>query len=311
MIVQMRANLLFCLGNEAETPFVAQQAAGSADRIGSCVPQRTQSTRLITQFVNALLTPGEVVELFIGRMLHLTFNVFVPSHGCMSLIQGLSRDFARMIDPHQAGSMGFLLRIELSVNDVLGWGSGEAFDFGMDMKAVAPYLGSLVNQDHQEQRGQENETFEVRKKWLVRNRELIGPDKHYVSGIAARMAASPALVREGIKVALESPANINGLVLKHYDGASFSLMRAFKQGMIDAGVEGLIPCIGKEIEEMVLDNYSPFEEELVEERTIELREEIVERKRAEDSGSKPDGNNETYEAQGTSSADTDDFIQRV
>jgi hypothetical protein len=157
----------------------------------------------------------------------------------------------------------------LRFNDVLGWGSGEAFDFGMDMKAVAPYLGSLVNQDHQEQRGQENETFEVRKKWLVRNRELIGPDKHYVSGIAARMAASPALVREGIKVALESPANINGLVLKHYDGASFSLMRAFKQGMIDAGVEGLIPCIGKEIEEMVLDNYSPFEEELVEEWGVE------------------------------------------
>ena len=160
----------------------------------------------------------------------------------------------------------------LRFNDVLGWGSGEAFDFGMDMKAVAPYLGSLVNQDHQEQRGQENETFEVRKKWLVRNRELIGPDKHYVSGIAARMAASPALVREGIKVALESPANINGLVLKHYDGASFSLMRAFKQGMIDAGVEGLIPCIGKEIEEMVLDNYSPFEEELVEEWGVETHE---------------------------------------
>ncbi len=157
----------------------------------------------------------------------------------------------------------------LRFNDVLGWGSREAFDFGMDMKAVAPYLGSLVNQDHQEQRGLENETFEVRKKWLVRNRELIGPDKHYVSGIAARMAASPELIKEGIRVALESPASINGLVLKHYDGASFSLMRAFKQGMIDAGVEGLIPCLGKEVEEMVLENYSPFEEELVEEWGVE------------------------------------------
>lgn len=157
----------------------------------------------------------------------------------------------------------------LRFNDVLGWGSGEAFDFGMDMQAVAPYIGSLVNQDHQEQRGRENETFETRKKWLVRNRELIGPDMHYVSGIAARMAASPELVKEGIKVALESPANINGLVLKHYDGASFSLMRAFKQGMVDAGVEGLTPCIGKEVEEMVLDNYSPFEEELAEEWGVE------------------------------------------
>ena len=46
-------------------------------------------------------------------------------------------------------------------------------------------------------------------------------------------------------------------------------MRAFKQGMIDAGVEGLIPCLGKEVEEMVLENYSPFEEELVEEWGVE------------------------------------------
>jgi hypothetical protein len=117
--------------------------------------------------------------------------------------------------------------------------------------------------------GNKDESFENRKRWLVRNRDLVGPDMHYVSGIAARMAASPELIKEGIRVALESPANINGLVLKHYDGASFSLMRAFKQGMIDAGVEGLSPCIGKEAEEMELDNYRPFSEELVEEWGIE------------------------------------------
>lgn len=160
-------------------------------------------------------------------------------------------------------------RCYLRLNDVFSWPAGEAKDVGLDLKAVAPYLGSLVNQDHQEQLGKENETFENRKKWLVRNRELIGPELHFVSGIAARMAASPELVKEGIKVALSSPAKINGLVLKHYDGASFSLMRAFKQGMIDAGVAGLTPCMGKEVEEMTLDNYSPFQEELVEEWGVE------------------------------------------
>ena len=137
----------------------------------------------------------------------------------------------------------------LRLNDVFSWPGGEARDVGLDLQAVAPYLGSVVNQDHQEQLGIENETFENRKKWLVRNRQLIGPDKHYVSGIATRMA--------------------NGLVLKHYDGASFSLMRAFKQGMIDAGVVGLTPCIGKEVEEMDLENYKPFREELVEEWGVE------------------------------------------
>ncbi len=160
-------------------------------------------------------------------------------------------------------------KCHLRFNDVLAWSGEAALDYGMDMKAVAPYLGSLVNQDHQEQLGRKNETCEKRKKWLAANRDFVGPDMHYVSGIAARMAASPELVREGIKVVLESPARVNGLVLKHYDGASFSLMRAFKQGIIDAGVQGLTPCIGKEVEGMELENYAPFQEELVEEWGVE------------------------------------------
>ncbi|MHC4496097.1 MAG: hypothetical protein ACYSYM_09775, partial [Planctomycetota bacterium] len=156
-------------------------------------------------------------------------------------------------------------RCHLRLNDVFAWGGGDAIDFGMDIKALSPYLGSLVNQDHQEQRGRRDEAFSMRKRWLATNRKFIGPDMHYVCGIAPRMAASPELVRAGIQVALEHPARINGLALKHYDGASFSLLRAFKQGMIEAGVQGLPQTIGKEVEEMKLDNYTRFKEELVEE----------------------------------------------
>jgi len=160
-------------------------------------------------------------------------------------------------------------KCHLRFNDVLVWSGQNALDYGLDMKAVAPYLGSLVNQDHQEQRGIKGETFEKRKEWLATNRKFIGPEMHYVSGIAARMDASPKLVRAGIKVAVEHPARVNGLALKHYDGASFSLLRAFKQGMIEAGVQGLTPAIGKEVEEMELDNYAPFQQELVEELGVE------------------------------------------
>jgi hypothetical protein len=35
--------------------------------------------------------------------------------------------------------------------------------------------------------------------------------------------------------------------------------------MIEAGVQGLTPTLGKEVEEMALDGYAPFQEELVEE----------------------------------------------
>ena len=58
-----------------------------------------------------------------------------------------------------------------------------------------------------------------------------GPDKPLISGIAPRMRATPELVRKGIRVAVQHPARIDGLALKHYDGASFSLLRAFKQGV--------------------------------------------------------------------------------
>jgi len=156
-------------------------------------------------------------------------------------------------------------KCHLRLNDVFPWSGEDAMSFGLDIKAVAPYLGSVVNQDHQEQKGRTNETFDLRKNWLQTNRNFIGPDKPLICGIAPRMNAFPELVRAGIKVALEHPARVNGLAFKHYDGASFSLMRAFKQGMIEAGVLGLAPTIGKEVEEMKLYNYVPFKEELVEE----------------------------------------------
>ena len=60
-----------------------------------------------------------------------------------------------------------------------------------------------------------------------------------VCGIAPRIEATPDLVKRGIKVALEHPAKVDGLAFKHYDGASFGLMRAFREGMIAAGVQGL------------------------------------------------------------------------
>ncbi|WP_231615874.1 hypothetical protein [Novipirellula artificiosorum] len=160
---------------------------------------------------------------------------------------------------------------QLRLNDIWFWEGRDAIESGLDLNAVAPYLGSIVNQDHTEQKGRKNEGFALRKKWLSVNRDFLGPDKPLICGIAPRMDASPKLVKEGIKVALEHPAKINGLALKHYDGASFSLLRAFKQGMIDAGVQGLTPTLGKEIEEMELENYAKFSEELVEEWGVETK----------------------------------------
>lgn len=131
-------------------------------------------------------------------------------------------------------------------------------DYSVYIEDLKPYLGSIVNQDHQEQRGNKNETFERRKEWLKWNRDIIGTNMPLICGIAPRKKATPELVKEGIRVALTHSSKVNGLALKHYDGASFGLMRAFKQGMIDAGLKGMTPTMGKEIEEMKLDNFIPI-----------------------------------------------------
>jgi len=128
-------------------------------------------------------------------------------------------------------------------------------DCGMHLDEVAPHLGTLVHQDHEEQKGKPHEDFANRKTWLTKSRRLVGPDLPIVCGIAPRMKATPELVKRGIKVALEHPAKVAGLAFKHYDGASFGLMRAFKQGMIEAGVQGLPPIIGREAEDMKLDGF--------------------------------------------------------
>jgi len=144
----------------------------------------------------------------------------------------------------------------LRYNDTYPYMNWNPRDLGMYLEDVSKYLGSVVTQDHQEQEGDSAETFKRRKKWLATDRQLIGPDMPLICGIAPRMKATPELVKAGIKVALEHPAKVNGLALKHYDGASFGLLRAFKQGMIDAGVQGLTPTIGKEFEDMELTNFT-------------------------------------------------------
>jgi len=148
----------------------------------------------------------------------------------------------------------------LRYNDTYPYRGWVLEDVGMHLDEVSLYLGSLVHQDHEEQKGKPNETFERRKAWLTKSRSLIGPDIPLICGIAPRIKATPELVKAGIKVALEHPAHVDGLAFKHYDGASFGLMRAFKQGMIEAGVQGLPPILGKEVEEMDLDGFQRIDD---------------------------------------------------
>jgi hypothetical protein len=161
-------------------------------------------------------------------------------------------------------------KCHLRYNDTYPYRRWILEDCGMHLEEVGSHLGSLVHQDHEEQKGKPNEDFANRELWLTKSRRLVGPDLPIVCGIAPRIKATPELVKRGIKVALEHPAKVAGLAFKHYDGASFGLMRAFKQGMIEAGVQGLPPILGKEVEDMKLDGFQRIDD-YVEEWGVETK----------------------------------------
>lgn len=146
-------------------------------------------------------------------------------------------------------------------NDIWRWENRtdpHATGLYLDSMLAVGAVGSVVIQDHTEQLGRGDEDFDLRDFWLTENRSFIGANTPLICSFAPRMAATPTLVKAGIKVAVQHSSNIHGLALKHLDGTSFGLMRASKQGMIDAGVQGLTPTIGKEVEDMTLSGFTKF-----------------------------------------------------
>jgi len=69
--VEVGTNLLLCLGNKAEAPFVAEDATGGPDCECAGVPQRAQAARTGIEFCKTLLAPREVIEFLVRCPLHL------------------------------------------------------------------------------------------------------------------------------------------------------------------------------------------------------------------------------------------------
>jgi hypothetical protein len=65
-----------------------------------------------------LLAPGEVIEFFISGTLHLLFDIRISRNHGMALVQRLRSNFARMVNPHEPGSMRFLFVRKVSFVDI-------------------------------------------------------------------------------------------------------------------------------------------------------------------------------------------------
>jgi hypothetical protein len=119
---------------------------------------------------------------------------------------------------------------ELRFNDCF---NGPAW--GLDVKPLKPYLDSIRVCDYSEQTG-DPARMQDKRDWLTRERAAVGKDFPMVSAIAVRPKATPELIREGVKIAVE--CGMNGITLGHYDGAEFPMLRAIRDGLKATGKIG-------------------------------------------------------------------------
>jgi hypothetical protein len=68
--------------------------------------------------MEALLAPRQVIELLRSGAVHLFLDVRVPRNHGVALVKGLGRDFARMVDSHQASGVCLLLIAEIGLGNV-------------------------------------------------------------------------------------------------------------------------------------------------------------------------------------------------
>jgi len=105
---------------------------------------------------------------------------------------------------------------------------------GLDLRALKPYVDSIRSSNYNEQSGDPAQ-IETKRKWLLSVRRAIGDEKFFLSAIGVRPEATPDLIRRGVVVSAECGAD--GLTIGHYDGATFTNLRAVREGLKLADVE--------------------------------------------------------------------------
>ena len=105
--------------------------------------------------------------------------------------------------------------------------------WGVKLTAMQPYLDSLRVMDYTEQEGNPA-LMSGKRRWLTDTRKELGKDFPILSALGVRLKATPELIREGVKIAVE--CGMDGVTLGHYDGATFPVLRAVREGLLAAGV---------------------------------------------------------------------------
>ena len=108
-----------------------------------------------------------------------------------------------------------------------------AKNWGLDLKQLRIHLDTARVCDYSEQKG-DPAIMHQKHEWLTSEHEGFGLEFPVLSAVAVRPKATPALIEEGVKIAVDS--GVVGITLGHYDGAEFPMLRAIDSGLRKAGV---------------------------------------------------------------------------
>ena len=104
---------------------------------------------------------------------------------------------------------------------------------GIRHKDLRHCVDSVRDSDYSEQTGDVKRLY-VKKQQIDRIRRGVGFDMPVLAAIGIRPKATPEIIRESIRLIAQS--GIDGLSLGHYDGASFAMLKAVKEGMEEAEI---------------------------------------------------------------------------
>ena len=137
-------------------------------------------------------------------------------------------------------------KIEFRMNCLNNW------DTGLNLSRLTTHLGSVHMSTHQEQQGRPN-TQRVSRIRSVRH--YVGADIPILASVTTRLLSTPDLILNMIKQSVDT--GVQGIGIKHYDGTPFSRLRAVRNGLYEAGVEGFSPILGIELErDMMLKGFT-------------------------------------------------------
>jgi len=106
-------------------------------------------------------------------------------------------------------------------------------EWGVKLSVMQPHLDSVRIQEYSEQAG-DLALMAGKRRTLTGIRADLGPDFPVHAAIGVRLKATPAIIEEGVRIAVA--CGMNGVTLGHYDGATFPMLRGVRSGLVSAGI---------------------------------------------------------------------------